>query len=393
MLGWVERAIVWPVSLGRSGIGKSPAQALAFGPLRAWNEQLLADYILQLEAWQSAPANQRPARPPKDPSLLIDDVTIEGIARALDGTGSLGLDADELSDFLAGLGQYKDSAQGGNSDRRKLLKLWTGTPWRYTRVGVGGKTANAINIYISKPQLVICGPLPAEQHLLLGGDRDGLRPRWLPHLAQPTTGNVPGLVDTTVDDWSDALGALLSERGQPRQWKLDPQARETFQDARSDWRKRGSGDGSPSVLAAISKADVHALRITLAFAEIAAPGAGGEVPSATVEGAVTLVQYTIDVWRYLGTGETVAFTRRDEQLNTAIVRLVAWLDRQGGGPVNSDKIRKNNVGGVQTASELSALLRRYEAIYPGTVRLGQRGPKGGAPPMLIYAPDRHVQRP
>ena len=40
-----------------------------------------------------------------------------------------------------------------------------------------------MRLRIPRPTLVICGGLQPALHELLGGDDDGLRPRWLPHLA------------------------------------------------------------------------------------------------------------------------------------------------------------------------------------------------------------------
>jgi hypothetical protein len=65
---------------------------------------------------------------------------------------------------------YKPCSAGA-SDRARLLRLGKGNPWRYTRIGSGGRGINVVNILIPKPTLVICGNLPTEQQGLLGGDR------------------------------------------------------------------------------------------------------------------------------------------------------------------------------------------------------------------------------
>lgn len=380
MLGWIERPILWIPNIAPPGVGKSPGQQLAFGPLRAWNEDLLAQYAIDLEAWYAMPIKTRPATPPKDPSILSDDITLEALARSMDGHGALGADLDELSGFLTGLGQYK---QSGASDRARLLRLWTGNPWRYTRVGSGGRGINVVNILIPKPTLVICGNLPTEQHGLLGDDRDGLRPRFLPHLAGPRDQEPPDLLDVDVQAWTDAIGATLSFRETKRVWRLSAGARTAFQAARARWKECERGDENASTAAALAKADIHALRVVLVFAEILRPGQGGEVSEDQMGAAITVVDYALDCWRALGSGEQLALTFRDEALNKAIPRLVAWLERRG--EVNSDLIRRHQVGGVQTAAELKALLGRYEAMYPGSVK---QSATGGRPAITVKPPRR-----
>jgi hypothetical protein len=380
MLGWLERPIVWIPLIAPPGAGKSPAQELALGPLRVLNEALLLDYADQLEAWHSTPQNTRPATPPKDPSMLTDDVTLEALARIMDGNGALGADLDELSGFLLGLGQYKLSA---SSDRARLLRLWTGSPWRYTRVGSGSKGTNAINILIPKPVLVIVGSLPTEQHHLLGDDRDGLRPRFLPHLADVRERETFDLADVSVDAWGKALDELVSLRGTRRVWRLDAEAKLTFQAARRHWKHQVHGNETPSTAAALEKADVHALRVCLIFAELWLPGQVCEIAKDVVESAIAVVDYTLDCWRALGSAEYLSLSRRDEALNAAIPRLVAWLERRG--PVNSNLIQHNHVGGVHTADELKALLTRYAQIYPGTL---QSVATGGRPAVTVSPPIR-----
>lgn len=380
MWGWLERAILWIVLIAPPGVGKSPAQEFAFGPLRARNEALLIDYADQLDAWQSMPQKTRPANPPADPSLLTDDSTLEALARSMSGNGAIGADLDELSGFLLSLGQYKQSA---NSDRARLLRLWTGGPWRYVRVGSGGRTANAVNLFIARPTLVIVGGLPTEQHALLGDDRDGLRPRFLPHLAGRYASEPADLLDVDVSDWAAALDNVLSWRDQKRTWRLSDEAKLVFQEARKRWKRQERGDETASTAAALAKADVHALRVALVLAEVATPGQGGLLSEQLMAGAVRVVDFVLDGWRALGSGEHIALSFRDQALNAAIPRLVAWLQRRGA--VYSDLIRQNHVGGIHTAAELDAVLKRYEAMYPDSVQTIATGQRG-RPAILVSPP-------
>ena len=154
---WSERAILWVPLMAPRGAGKSPAQELAFGPLR-----------------------KHDADAGDDGRILLDDMTLEALARELCTMGGAGaFDLDELSVLLRGLGEYEGSRSG---DRGRFLKLWTGTPWGFKRVGTG-KATNAVRLHVDQPTVGVCGGLQPHLHDLLGPDDDGMRPRWLPHLA------------------------------------------------------------------------------------------------------------------------------------------------------------------------------------------------------------------
>jgi hypothetical protein len=170
--GWRRRPILWVANVAPRGAGKSPAQAAAFKPLREHDAAVLPEYRAALSEWRKL--KRRGPRPP-DPTLLGNDLTLEALARRLDrADGAAALDVDELAQFLRGLGEYK---RGGGGDRGRILALWTGDPWRSERV------TEEIDIYVVRPVVVICGGLQPALHDLLGPESDGLRPRWLPHLA------------------------------------------------------------------------------------------------------------------------------------------------------------------------------------------------------------------
>src|SRR5207253_2903130 len=115
----------------------------------------------------------------------------------------------ELSQLLRGLGEYK---QGGGGDRGRLLALWTGAPWDYSRVS--GET----DIRIAKPTVVICGGLQPTYLNLLGREEDGLRPRWFLHLS-----GLPGPRQGRGQPpraWDVLVRKLLDRRQEKRTWRL-----------------------------------------------------------------------------------------------------------------------------------------------------------------------------
>jgi Protein of unknown function (DUF3987) len=200
-------------------VPESPAQDFALGAIREYDAQL--------------------GEEENDPSpIRLGDLTLEALARNLMATDGSGLlDVDELAVVLRVLGEYK---RGGGGDRGRFLALWSGAPWNFDRVA-GGKTENKVRLRIARPTLVICGGLQPALHELLGGEDDGLRPRWLPHLAAlpAEAGSLSG--GAQVLDWQTLLGGeLLPRRGAERQWTLTSSGRAAFEHFRREWKRQSA---------------------------------------------------------------------------------------------------------------------------------------------------------
>ena len=365
--GWQERATLWVALIAPRGAGKSPSQGLAFNPIRLWDVDATGK-------------DEDASR------VLLGDTTVEALARDLDeAEGSATLDLDELAVMLRGMGEYKGGPSG---DRGRFLSLWTGDPWSYRRVGSGGKSKNAIRLHIDRPTLSICGGLQPSLHELLGGEEDGMRPRWLPHLAAMPEHD-GRLGDAEVPEaWRRLLKRLLSARRRTRLWKITGEARRVFEAYRRAWKARARGHESATLSAALVKADIHLARVILILAEADHCGVGGDVAVDVVHRAARIVEYTLDCWRALPEQGSLALSRRDEQLDRAVTRLVAWLEEHGRR-ASKREIQRARVAGVRTAEELNALLARYEAIYPGTVT-ETRPEQGGRPIVVVTAPSRHA---
>jgi hypothetical protein len=170
------RPALWVPLVAPPGGGKTPAVYLARKPVRELDIIEHQQTREQIAEWAATPKKERGERPP-DTTRLIQDVTIEMVARWLDhGDGTGGLDIDELADFLRSMTRYR---QGGGTDAGRWLALWSAEPWRYQRVGA----ASEIDLYVPRPVLSICGGIQPELLHLLGREGDGMRPRWLPHLS------------------------------------------------------------------------------------------------------------------------------------------------------------------------------------------------------------------
>jgi hypothetical protein len=387
MRGWVVRCIVWIVNIAARGAGKTPAQDYAFGWLRRHDEHVWPTYNEELVAYLAD--RKRGSRPhPRDPRVLAEDTNLEALARRLADTPSVGLDLDELSQLLRGLGEYK---RGQSGDRGRLLKLWSGTPWAYQRVGSAGLSINAIQLLITRPTVVMCGGLQPELHELLGDDRDGLRPRWLPFLANLPT-HEPSGDGVEVEQWDKLIETLVGLRTQERHWELGQVARARFRWWQRNWKTQARGDETASVSAALDKADNHVLRYTLALAEADAPGTGttkGMVSPDTIDRAAAIIEFNIDSWRALPEPQGLAVSRKDEVLDELVERWRVWLE-QHGGRATARALLANHVGGVRTQELRDQVLERYVATYPDTVEHGTS--TGGRPPLIVTAPHRAQPR-
>jgi hypothetical protein len=361
---WHERAILWLPLIAPRGAGKSPAQDLGFEPLRQHDAGVDEDNDTDV--------------------ILRGDQTLEALARNLAATeGGVGLDLDELTLLLRGLGEYK---RGGGGDRGRFLALWKGSPWNFTRVGSGGKKENQVKLRITRPTLVVCGGLQPHLHGLLGGDDDGLRPRWLPHLAAMPQDS--DLKETTVPvAWADRLRALVAKRGRTRTWTLDTDAKDVFQTHRQVWKRQARGAENASTGAALVKADVHLARVALVLAEAEAPANGGTVGPELIHRAAQTIEFTLNCWRALPEQGSLSLSTRTWRLDQAITRLIAWLESHDGQGSRRE-LQRSCVAGIRTGEDLDALLRRYEAVYPGTIQEVAQKDGRGMPTTVVKAPPR-----
>lgn len=181
-------------------------------------------------------------------------------------------------------------------------------------------------------------------------------------------------------------GSSHAQSVKPREWRLDDAARRRFFEWQRHWKAQARHtDENASTSAALVKADIHLLRVTLTLAESMLPGAGGAISCEVVDAASRIVGFTLDCWRALPEAQSMALSRRDEVLDTGVEHLADWLEQHGGTALREVLLR-SQVAGVKTAADLDELLDRYEATYPGAVIKGES--TGGRPPCTVFAPPR-----
>jgi hypothetical protein len=363
-----QRAILFVPLIAQPGYGKSPAQDIAFGPLRDHD----ATHFNQAEQDEALTSKQRA----KDPTLLVDDITLEALQnRLVAADGSVTLDCDELAQFIHSLGEYKSGHQ--SADQARVLKMWSGEPLHVIRVTRG-------NLLVPDPTVVVVGGLVPSAHELLGGSDDGFRPRWLPHYASSSSDPYDDATRITAE-WTHLLTvALLPQRATYRTWTLSEEADLVFRQAQVRWREQARGPEPAGVSAAMLKADFQCLRIALVLAEADHPGRGGAVHEETIERAVAWVEFVLNCWRALPEKSGPKLPAWEELLNYRADAIRDHVERCG--VCTKRELLQAHVGGIRTQDDLDKSLARYQEIY-GT-GLVESLPVAGGVTTKVYPPWR-----
>lgn len=128
--GWNEQAIIWIALVGRPGTNKSHPFSFALEPLRHKQQELFADYKIQLKEYerinaltkeekQSEGITENPA--PICKRYILQDFTIESMAdKHNENPRGLGINVDELATWLGNMNKYN-----GGSDQEVWLSTWS----------------------------------------------------------------------------------------------------------------------------------------------------------------------------------------------------------------------------------------------------------------------------
>lgn len=130
--GWTEPCVIWTAIVGESGTHKSPAQDLAFAPLRRRDEASQEEHAedlrvhkaerlrheVQLTEWRRAGGIEDPPREPERPvakRFIVCDATTEALAKLLaENPRGLLLARDELAGWLRSFDAYR-AGRGGDA--------------------------------------------------------------------------------------------------------------------------------------------------------------------------------------------------------------------------------------------------------------------------------------
>jgi|GEM_PF-5947498 len=147
---WEALPIFWSGIVGEPATAKSPSLNVFFKPLRAIQGLAIDRYKEELKYFEKLEEKGEDV-PEKALRYLVDDVTIESLARIQDEQPDHGclIGVDELAGFVNSLGQYKG---GKGSDKQKVLGIRDGKGFSVSRAGKD-------DIMTSSSSFSLCGAI------------------------------------------------------------------------------------------------------------------------------------------------------------------------------------------------------------------------------------------
>ena len=376
------KPVIWTSCIGVTGTGKTPSVRTVF------EEYEELESSTHSEETAAAIAE---ARPPNRVSRFVQDVTMERLFDILNENPYLLWNFGELARF--GSTYHADPGM----DKARTLHLWDARP-----IAVDRKK-DKLSLFIRDPRVQLIGEIQPSLLAKMGDVNSGMQARWLPHLYE---GGVPRrkVNAQPCPAWEE----FVRERypymaGEGRTWVLMGEAREYLDDIGEQWNMEINTlpPNSPR-RAFLCKADEHALRIALVYAEvISRPDKGGrlKLPMKAVEAAVAITNYSAGVWGApalaWSAAEPLALNAQDRELSRRDGELDSWLVTMADGRVSLKKFLRpdiyreyRGVSGITTPQDARAVVKRYLNQNSGVLFKENTG-KRGRPPLWLYA-DRAI---
>jgi len=394
--GWTEPAVVWTAIVGESGTMKSPAMALALGPLKRLQAYAMAEYPelqaqyvcdcalfdADMASWKhkGRATGEPPPEKPEEPQVrryLIDDVTIEALADRLQhAPRGLLCATDELAGWLASFGQYKSG--GRNGDVSRWLSIH-----RAESLLIDRKTGATKTIYIPRAAVSVCGGIQPEiLRRSLGAEHlaNGLAARLLvtmpPRMTKVwTNASVDGTLQQDVDHVFDRLLALdfqTDDDGQPAplDLKLNPAGKSAwirFYNRHAKEQAELTGE----LAAAWSKLEGYAGRLALIvhLCRFAADDPSldpDHIDAQSIEAGVTLVEW------FGNEARRVYRTFDENEEDRDCRQLIELIERQGGQISTRELQRCRHLATSEDAEKVLARLADADLGEWITVQTGGR---------------------
>lgn len=330
--GRLTSTSLYLLTLAPSGERKSSVDTLAMAPLYAYQKASQARYRADLSAYQALckglpKGSVRPAEP-RDPTLLMQDVTLDAMVRALiEGRPSQALFLSEGGSFLGGYAMSKETLL---RTAAFLSSIWSGEPIAQARVARGRCMAygRRLSIHLQAQPEVAAGFVSND---LL--QQQGLLPRFLVAEVESRIGQRFYVRQNIQDDpryvaYVDRLTALLAiepvadSAGEIEfgVLTLAPDAYQLWIDAHDAIERASARDGAlEHVQAYAAKLAEQILRIAGVITMVE-DDAATVISAATMQGAIQLAGY------YLQEASRLLTRPEDKQLHQAQV-LLEWLQR------------------------------------------------------------------
>jgi hypothetical protein len=224
---WTEEARIWGGIIGPPSFLKSPVLRATTAPIDRLEAQARQRHAEEMRKWQAEVAQLKldkvpppyPA-PPRCDRYLAESATVEALSEILrdDAEAKFRVPArkvlvrqDELSEWIAGLDQYRSGGRGG-ADRGAYLRLYNGGRFTIDRIGRGG-------FAVSNWSACLLGGIQPEpiQRIARDAADDGLLQRFLFVVPSAQDDGADAAPDAQAIERYAALFPALAVLGPPRE--------------------------------------------------------------------------------------------------------------------------------------------------------------------------------
>jgi len=364
---------LWIPIVGDPGSGKTPCIDMMWRPVLNQEGLRLDAYLAAMEEWE---AGGRKGTQPKDKSLVLGDLTSEALMSRLGERAQRVIKVDEIASLFTSLGQYKQ-VRGNDADR--LLSMWGNAGFRVDR-------KNGAPFRVADPAVGVIGTVQYERVRAIAELNSGMQARWLPHMVEPR-GEKATEYGSSLPAWEDRVVELyMDESKRTNEWVIDTDSK-LWVSAEERWRKvRDTHRGVSTAVSFIAKADIHAARVAVSFAE-GDLGTGGVVPEDNMLAAVRLVDYCMSLWTegaLPDTSEVLTSRYSDKPFLAQVDNLNRHLSRQPDGKATLRELLRSNVCGVREMDSLRKLVEVYGKVH-GESLVREEKAANGRVVTVVYA--------
>jgi hypothetical protein len=373
--GFTEPAILWAAIVGDSGTLKSPALAVATGPMYRLQRYLDKKFQKEFAKYENEdkpnyesrkaeakkkgePFDEKPPEKPVEERVVGGDLTIEKVAELLeDNPKGILVARDELGSWLGSFTRYK--SKGAGSDLPNWLEISRGGTLQYDR-----KTGDRRRVFVRHASASVCGgiqPGTLARALDAAAFEAGLPARFL--MAMPPKRRKVWTEMEISEEAEDAFARLLEQLqaltmmpdrdGEKRPFVLflSPEAKATWERFYGEWADvQFHADGDRA--ASLAKLEGYTARLALIHHVVSRVADGTDkepVGAESMEAAAELVRWFADesqrIYAVLHESEDARATRRLAEL------IASW-----GGKATAREVHKSNRSRYPTADDAEKAL-------------------------------------
>ncbi len=373
--GWSEPAVLWAITVARSGSAKSPGFSAAVDPLNEY----------QMDRWDAHQHEKAAAKkseeqaPPAPPCLVTSDATIEAVGELLrDNPRGLLLARDELDGWFQSFTKHR---RGDSSDRPAWLELHSARTLRLDRI-----TRDRGPLAVRRACCSLCGtiqPAVLARALTAEAIGAGLGARFL--LAMPPVRKrvwtEAQVSEELREQYGDLLRCLLGLpladpiKRKPHFLELSSEAKAAWVNWFNRWGER-QYNASDEQAAVLAKLESYAARLALLHHVISHAGVGADdlrpIGEESIGAGVCLAEW------FATEAERVYQVLHEKEADRFRRELVEWIAARGGDTTTKG-IQDNMRSRYPTSDDAKAALDHLVQIGVGEWLSGTTGPRGGRP--------------